>query len=162
METLVASKRTPCWVFSSFSSGMAKQPFSPVVPLGEVPHRRSTGIHRPLGRPEQTFTSTSCDPLAFLPAQGVSSPRRSSRDLPSVANRDSWHPLLQRPPSQGRVWHGRHGPSCLPRRWTTGPVPSSPSAPKVCTMSPSGRISTACRSPLPQPNHRRLSHLSLQ
>ena len=142
---------------SSSSSGMVKQPSSPGVPPGEVPHRRSAVVHRPLGHPERTFPSTS-----FLPAQDVSSPNRSSRDLPSVANRDSWHPLLRRPPSQGRVWHGRHGPSCLPRRWTTGPVPSSPSAPKVCTMSPSGRISTACRSPLPQPKHRRLSHLSLQ
>ena len=146
METLVPSRRTPHCVSSSSLSEMAKQPSSPGVPLGEVPHRRSAGVHRPLGRPERTFPSTS-----FLPAQGMSSPNRSSRDLPSVAKRDSCHPLLQRPPSLGRVWHG---PSCLPRWWTTGPVPSSPSAPQVCTKSPSGHICTACRSPLPQPNHR--------
>ena len=96
METLVPSRRTPRCVSSSFSSEMARQPSSPGVPLGEVPHRRSAGVHQPLGRPERTFPSTS-----FLPAQDVSSPYRSSRDLPSVAKRDSCHPILHRPPSLG-------------------------------------------------------------
>jgi hypothetical protein len=147
--TLVPSRRTPCCVSSSSLSGMVKQPSSPGVPLGEVPHRHLAGVHRPLGRPERTFPLTT-----FLPAQGVSSPNRSSKDLPLVARRDPCHPLLRRPPSPGQVWHGRHGRSYLPMWWTTGPAPSSPLALQACTKSPSGRICTACRCPTPRPNHR--------
>ena len=113
------------------------------------PHRRTRSSPPPQaflwGRSPIDALLGSTDPLGILSEpfprppsclQDVSSTNRSSRDLPSVAKRDSCHPLLQRPPSPGRVLHGRHGLSCLPRRWTTGPVPSSPSAPRSAPCRP--------------------------